>query len=290
MMPDKKKLCFVVGPIGAEDTDTRIHADWLLEEIIQPVMAEFTDFEVKRADQDHRPGLIDAQLINDLLTAELVIADLSGLNPNAFYEIGIRHMAQKPVIHMQLAAESIPFDVSLYRAIKFSRARPRDLRTAKEVLKAQVQAVLADGYQIENPVTNARGRIKLDEHATSGQKLIMDDLEALAERVEMVEDEIRFLTPKSISPPPDPNIIQSTLFNRREELKGASTIVTFTRKGGLSEEHVKKIMVAVLNKASPVTQLARTPVSVTVLMPGSVRPDEIRDQLKHLSGLEITSP
>ena len=138
-MPDKKKLCFVVGPIGAEDTDTRIHADWLLEEIIQPVMAEFTDFEVKRADQDHRPGLIDAQLINDLLTAELVIADLSGLNPNAFYE-SVSAMAQKPVIHMQLAAESIPFDVSLYQLIKFSRARPRDLRTAREVPKAQVQA------------------------------------------------------------------------------------------------------------------------------------------------------
>jgi hypothetical protein len=157
-MPDKKKLCFVVGPIGAEDSAPRIHADWLLEEIILPVMADFPDFEVKRADQDHRPGLIDARLINDLLTAELVIADLSGLNPNAFYEIGIRHMAQKPVIHMQLAAENIPFDVSLYRAIKFSRARPRDLRAAKDILKAHVQAILSDGYQVENPVTSARGR------------------------------------------------------------------------------------------------------------------------------------
>ena len=67
-----KKLCFVVGPIGSEDSETRIHADWLLEEIIQPVLLEFPDYEVKRADQDPRPGLIDAQLINDLLTADLV--------------------------------------------------------------------------------------------------------------------------------------------------------------------------------------------------------------------------
>ena len=47
---------------------------------------------VKRADEDPRPGLIDAQMIKDLLVADLVIADLSGVNPNAFYEIGIRHM------------------------------------------------------------------------------------------------------------------------------------------------------------------------------------------------------
>jgi len=86
-MPDNK-LCFVIGPIGDEGTDFRIHADWLLEGIIQPVLSEFPEFNVKRADHDARPGLIDAQMINDLLNAELVIADLSFSNPNAFYEIG----------------------------------------------------------------------------------------------------------------------------------------------------------------------------------------------------------
>lgn len=60
----QKKLCFVIGPIGSEHSDTRIHADWLLEEIIKPVMIGFPQYdEPKRADQDHRPGLIDAQLI-----------------------------------------------------------------------------------------------------------------------------------------------------------------------------------------------------------------------------------
>jgi hypothetical protein len=98
------KLCFVVGPIGSEDGEERIHADWLLEGIIQPVLADFSEFTVERADKDPRPGLIDAQLIERLLMADLVIADLSFLNPNVFYEIGIRHMTQKPIIHMQLAS------------------------------------------------------------------------------------------------------------------------------------------------------------------------------------------
>jgi len=100
-----KKLCFIVGPIGPEGSEIRVHADWLLKGIIRPVMTGYPEFQVKRADHDARPGLIDVQMINDLIDAELVIADLSLLNPNAFYEIGIRHMTGKPIIHMQLAIE-----------------------------------------------------------------------------------------------------------------------------------------------------------------------------------------
>ena len=129
-------------------------------------MAGFPEFQVKRADQDARPGLINVQMINDLLNAELVIADLSLLNPNAFYEIGIRHMTEKPIIHMQLATERTPFDVSSYRGIKFAHTRFSDVEKAKEELKNFVDAVLAPDYQPENPVTNARGRLKLEQNAT----------------------------------------------------------------------------------------------------------------------------
>jgi hypothetical protein len=74
----------------------------LLKGIIQPVLARYPEFQVKRADQDARPGLIDVHMINDILDAELVIADLSYLNPNTFYEIGIRHMTEKPIIRCKL--------------------------------------------------------------------------------------------------------------------------------------------------------------------------------------------
>jgi hypothetical protein len=185
-MPDEK-LCFVVSPIGAEDSPQRIHADWVLEEIIEPVMADFEGFQVSRADKMVAPGLIDAQVIGSLLSADLVIADLSFPNQNVFYEIGIRHMAQKPIIHMQLATDTIPFDVSLYRAIKFNRVRPGDLRDARKLLRSQVQAVLSDEYNVENPITNARGLIKLRETATSGERVILSQMEAIGKRLERLE-------------------------------------------------------------------------------------------------------
>jgi len=184
---DSKKLCFVVGPIGSEDSEPRIHADWLLEYIIQPAMQAFPDFVTKRADQIAVPGMIDAQIINALLTAELVIADLSTLNPNAFYEIGIRHMAQKPIIHMQLADEQTPFDVNLYRAIKYSRLRTRDVATARAALSEQLSAVLANDYQVDNPITRTRGTVKLQEEATSSQRVLMEQIKSLDARLATME-------------------------------------------------------------------------------------------------------
>jgi hypothetical protein len=183
----KSKLCFVIGPLGDENTDIRIHADWLLELIIEPVMADFPEFKVQRADKLPQPGLIDAQVIDRLLGADLVIADLTKLNPNAFYEIGIRHMVQKPIIHMQLADEKPPFDVSLYRAIKFSLRRPIDLKDARSGLREQVTAVLAENYVVENPVTNARGRLNLDQHATPAQQVLMEQMRGIQERLSALE-------------------------------------------------------------------------------------------------------
>jgi len=150
-------------------------------------MAGFPSYHVKRADEDPRPGLIDAQLINDLLTADLVIADLSSNNPNAFYEIGIRHMAQKPIIHIQLADEKIPFDLSLYRSIKFSLAVPSDIDKAQVALKAQVEAIHAADYQVENPVTKARGVVQLKEHATPPEQVLLDQIADLNRRLLNIE-------------------------------------------------------------------------------------------------------
>src|SRR5262245_19824439 len=130
-MPDKK-LCFVVSPIGAPGGPERTHADWLLMEIIEPVFEEhFKDFRVERADKINVPGMIDSQVITRLLDAELVVADMSMLNANAFYEMGIRHMRQKPIIHMYREGDKIPFDVAPYRAIPFSFAHPDNLESAR---------------------------------------------------------------------------------------------------------------------------------------------------------------
>lgn len=127
---DDRKLCFVIGPIGDAGSETRRHADWLLQGIIQPVFVEhFQNFDVQRSDQISAPGSISSQIINRLHSAELVIADMSRENANAFYEMGIRHMKRLPTIHMYSEGQDIPFDVKPYRAIPFKYNEPHDLES-----------------------------------------------------------------------------------------------------------------------------------------------------------------
>lgn len=180
--------CFVVGPIGDSGSPTRGHADWLFEGIIAPVFAEhFTDFEVVRSDKIAQPGMIDSQVINHLLDAELVIADMSSLNANAFYEIGLRHMERKPIIHMFRAGEMIPFDVKPYRAIPFSFEHPKHLSEAREYLRQAIDAVLDPNYQVENPVTRARGFAAVSQHATADMQVLLMEMESLKSRLQSVE-------------------------------------------------------------------------------------------------------
>lgn len=184
----EKKLCFVIGPIGDAASETRRHADWLLQGIVQPVFeASFPDFEVQRSDQISAPGSISSQIINRLHTAELVIADMSRENANAFYEMGIRHMKRLPTIHMYSEGQNIPFDVKPYRAIPFKYNEPNDLEKAKSLLKAAIGEVIKDGFVVDNPVTQARGVEKLEESATPETKVLFDQMAGLQSRVERLE-------------------------------------------------------------------------------------------------------
>jgi hypothetical protein len=163
-MTEKKKQCFVIGPIGDHKSPDRVHADKLLKEIIKPTFrTNFKDFTVVRADTIAQPGMIDSQVISALIDAELVVADLTTRNANAFYELGIRHMLQKPVIHVYKRGERIPFDVQPYRAIEFAYDEKSDITQAKSALRKAVVQVLSPDFHIENPVTRSRAMIKMQE-------------------------------------------------------------------------------------------------------------------------------
>lgn len=179
-----QKTCFVVGPIGGAGTEIRTHADWLLDGIIKPTFREhYPDFEVVRSDTITAPGMIDTQMINHLLDADLVIVDMSLLNANAFYEMGIRHMARKPVIHMFVAGTSIPFDVKPYRAIEFSLVQHAHLGAAQQQLKQAIQDATSPDYVPDNPVTKAQNYTQIERAAEPADRILMQELLSLRSEV-----------------------------------------------------------------------------------------------------------
>ena len=141
------KKCFVISPIGQPGSDVREQADAVLDYIIEPALKGM-EIEAVRADKLAEPGLVTDQVIGAILNYDLCIADLSGQNPNVFYELAIAQAAERPVVLLKLAGEIIPFDVKDYRLIEYD-LKPRSIRTDRwiPVLKNQIACVLAPDYR-----------------------------------------------------------------------------------------------------------------------------------------------
>ena len=114
--------CFVISPIGERGTPIRRHADQVLKFLIEPVLTP--KYRVVRADTIHAPGLITVQIVEYVMNAALVIADLSFRNANVFYELAIRHAIRKPYIHLLRLGEELPFDVHGMRVVQYDMTDP----------------------------------------------------------------------------------------------------------------------------------------------------------------------
>lgn len=111
-----EKICFFVTPIGEENSTERKHADMMLKHLVEPAFSEF-GIRVVRADTIGKSGLISQQIFEHIISAQFCVADLSFGNPNAFYELGVRHMTKLPTIQIIRKGDKIPFDVAQGRTI-----------------------------------------------------------------------------------------------------------------------------------------------------------------------------
>jgi hypothetical protein len=190
--PGPERLCFVIGPIGEAGSPTRKHADMLLNAIIKPTVAPL-GYRVKRADEDPTPGMISDAVLIDLRDAELVVADLSELNPNAFYELGIRHARERPTVHMAVEGMRLPFDNAGYRAIRFDLSDWDSQQRARAELEAMIKITEAPGFRVTNPITHANAMFRVRESADPNEHVISEVLNRLTrlEQASTVDFHIR---------------------------------------------------------------------------------------------------
>lgn len=169
------RKCFFISPIGDAGSDTRRHADMTLNLIVRPVLEapEFA-YRVVRGDEASDPGMISDHMIADILDAPLCIADLTFVNPNVFYEVGLRHMASKPIIHMAMVGTKIPFDNFGHRAVFFDPNDWHQIVAARSELEKAVAALAVPGYKVSNPVTQARGVQQLGSSKDDRDQILKD--------------------------------------------------------------------------------------------------------------------
>ncbi len=151
---EKVRSCFVIAPIGTDGSDIRIRSDQVLKHIIAPSVRE-CGYEPIRADQISEPGLITSQVIQHIVDDPLVIADLTGRNPNVFYELALRHAIKKPVVQIIHATESIPFDVAASRTVHVDHRDLDSVARAKEEIVRQIRAVEKNPEDVDTPISVA---------------------------------------------------------------------------------------------------------------------------------------
>lgn len=163
------KRVFVIMQVGAKDSPERKRADEIYNFIIAPAV-KVAGLEPYRADLDPSPGAITLKMLSELLDARIVIADLTGRNPNVFYELGITHSFGRPLISIADSSKSLPFDAKDERVIELGEYSTSGLtyvqgELAKASLQESLEIVLAEDYLPPSPLREVAANRSVDQLA-----------------------------------------------------------------------------------------------------------------------------
>lgn len=136
--------CFVMMPFGE-------WFDRYYQEIYAPAIKE-AGFEPVRGDELFNTGSVVEQIWEQIEKSKLLLADLSGKNPNVFYELGLAHAAKKPVVFTASLLEDVPFDLRHLRVIIYDIREPEwASRLRKSVADYLRNAAKDPGKSIPHP-------------------------------------------------------------------------------------------------------------------------------------------
>lgn len=139
----------------------------IYDRIIEPAILE-AGFTPVRADTALDQQNVMADVIRGLAAAALVVADLSGPNPNVMYELGIAHALNKPTVLISQNLEDVPFDLRAYRVQTYTTHFEEAAELRRHL--AKVAAEHREGsIDFSNPVADfAPDRLPATESSAEG--------------------------------------------------------------------------------------------------------------------------
>jgi hypothetical protein len=153
-MNEFSRVCFVVMPIGAGEAYTRYLNRYV--HIIEPAIASVQRdgkrvYKAVRADFISTSGSITRAVLQHLYAADVVIADLTDLNPNVFYELGVRHALRRGTILVGMKGTVVPFDVGDLRVIFYEDRVGGEIEAIPKI-KAVLEDALTSNSTDDSPV------------------------------------------------------------------------------------------------------------------------------------------
>lgn len=129
--------CFIVMPFGDEALQV------VYEDFIKPVLETQCGLDVERGDDVFGSNVIMDDIRTSIGAADLVLADLTGKNANVFYEVGICHALEKPVLLLAQSMDDVPFDLRHRRVLLYTYT-PRGCKRLEKALPEQVRSITAN--------------------------------------------------------------------------------------------------------------------------------------------------
>ena len=140
-----KLSAFLIMPFDEE-------FDAIYTGFIKPVL-EGTGFSVDRANDIESQQNILRDVLEKIDQSDLIVADLTGADPNVFYELGLAHALKKPVILITQSIPDVPFDLKSYRLLEYSTHFER-IESAKERLNYYADGFARGAIKFGSPVTD----------------------------------------------------------------------------------------------------------------------------------------
>lgn len=116
-----KPHAFVAMPFGVKQDSAGQTIDFnrVYAELIQPAL-DMAGLAVFRADEEARAGVIRTDMFQELVIADLVVADITLDNPNVWYELGVRHALRARGVVLISGGRTTAFDLYTDRKLRYS--------------------------------------------------------------------------------------------------------------------------------------------------------------------------
>ncbi len=197
--------CFVISPIGEENSDIRKHADYIFERYIKPA-CETTPFRAVRGEM-MRGNRVIPELMEALQSDPMIVVYLGnpkwGWNPNVMYELGIREAHAAPYVIIKDSTSNgkpynLPFDLKDSRIVDVSEQEednPEHILLKIRTIRERIQDRTSDSqWDCLHP--NATIDMKLGDTNRGASRYVeaSKDLEALFEMKEIVGRDLLSVT------------------------------------------------------------------------------------------------
>jgi O-acetyl-ADP-ribose deacetylase (regulator of RNase III) len=151
--------CFIITPYGTrpDAAGNTINFDDVFDKLVEPAVIE-AGLEPVRSDRDLEAGPIFKKMIQDIATADVCIADITTLNPNVFYELGVRHALCRGVtVLIRLVGQPLPFDIQDLRVFAYGPMNASEVGASSD----SARFAAARG-QIVKAIAHARNQKEAD--------------------------------------------------------------------------------------------------------------------------------